>query len=68
MLATMPNARGKGVGQQLLNFAEQKAKESGFSKLSLTVVQDNDVALKLYQKWDLKLLEKLIENRIIYIK
>ena len=34
--------QGKGVGQQLLNFAEQKAKESGFSKLSLTVVQDND--------------------------
>lgn len=68
MLATMPNARGKGVGQQLLNFAEQKAKESGFSKLSLTVVQDNDAALKLYQKWDLKLLEKLIRNHTIYIK
>ena len=34
--------QGKRVGQQLLNFAEQKAKESGFSKLSLTVVQDND--------------------------
>ena len=59
--------QGKRVGQQLLNFAEQKAKESGFSKLSLTVVQDND-ALKLYQKWDLKLLEKLIRNHTIYIK
>ena len=67
MLATMPNARER-VGQQLLNFAEQKAKESGFSKLSLTVVQDNDAALKLYQKWDLKLLEKLIRNHTIYIK
>ena len=33
--------QGKGVGQQLLNFSK-KAKESGFSKLSLTVVQDND--------------------------
>lgn len=59
MLATMPNARGKGVGQQLLNFAEQKAKESGFSKLSLTVVQDNDVALKLYQKMGFEIVGEI---------
>ena len=26
----------------IIKFCEQKAKESGFSKLSLTVVQDND--------------------------
>ena len=60
--------QGKRSRTTIIKFFEQKAKESGFSKLSLTVVQDNDVALKLYQKWDLKLLEKLIENRIIYIK
>lgn len=50
---------GKGVGQQLLNFAEQKAKESGFSKLSLTVVQDNDAALKLYQKMGFEIVGEI---------
>ena len=40
MLATMPNAREKGRAT-IIKFST-KAKESGFSKLSLTVVQDND--------------------------
>lgn len=59
MLATMPSARGKGVGQQLINVAEQKAKASGFSKLSLTVVKDNKAALKLYQKMGFEIVGEI---------
>lgn len=50
MLAIATEARGKGVGQQLLDVAQAKAKEAGFNKISLTVVQDNLPALNLYQK------------------
>ncbi|PNZ24954.1 GNAT family acetyltransferase [Staphylococcus petrasii] len=50
MLATMPDTRGKGVGGKLLDYAEQQALENGFSKISLTVVKDNDKAVRLYKK------------------
>ena len=58
MLATLPEARGKGVGTRLLNFAEKKPKE-GFNKLSLTVVKDNDKALNLYKKFGFSIVGEI---------
>ena len=49
MLATLPKARGKGVGTKLLKFAERLAINDGFDKISLTVVQDNKKALSVYK-------------------
>ena len=51
--------QGKRVGQQLLNFAEQKAKESGFSKLSLTVVQDNDAKIETISKMGFEIVGEI---------
>ena len=59
MLATMPNARGKGVAQKLLAFAENKAKEAGYNKISLTVFKDNDKALKLYKKQGFEIIGEI---------
>ena len=47
--ATLPKARGKGVGTKLLKFAERLAINDGFDKISLTVVQDNKKALSVYK-------------------
>ncbi|MBX5320247.1 GNAT family N-acetyltransferase [Staphylococcus caprae] len=59
MLATLPEARGKGVGTRLLNFAEKKAQKEGFNKLSLTVVKDNDKALNLYKKFGFSIVGEI---------
>ncbi|MBX5317493.1 GNAT family N-acetyltransferase, partial [Staphylococcus caprae] len=56
---TLPEARGKGVGTRLLNFAEKKAQKEGFNKLSLTVVKDNDKALNLYKKFGFSIVGEI---------
>jgi ribosomal protein S18 acetylase RimI-like enzyme len=47
-IAVSPDDRGKGIAQQLINFAVQKAKELNIHTLSLDVTQDNNHALNLY--------------------
>lgn len=44
-----PNVRGKGIGSQLLIFAEQVARENHFTKLSLNVELEKSKARKLYE-------------------
>lgn len=43
-----PNARGKGIGTRLLQFAEQQGRTLGYQKLSLNVEKDKEKARKLY--------------------
>lgn len=45
-----PNARGKGIGSQLLIYAEEVARENQFTKLALNVELEKDKARKLYEK------------------
>jgi ribosomal protein S18 acetylase RimI-like enzyme len=47
-LAVRPEYQGKGLGRALLIAADDKAREQGCRKLSLTVEVDNDRALALY--------------------
>ncbi len=43
-----PQARGKGIGTALLQFAEQQARKLGYKQLSLNVEQQKQQARKLY--------------------
>ena len=45
-----PEARGMGFGTKLLQFAEQTAREKGYTKLSLNVELENQAARKLYER------------------
>lgn len=49
-LAVAEAFRRRGLAESLLRRAEQKARESGLNKCSLTVELDNDSARSLYQK------------------
>ena len=42
--------RGKGIGSRLIRFAKKRAREKGFSTLSLVVNEKNKVAYQLYVK------------------
>ena len=45
-----PDFRGKGIGSQLLSFAEDVAREANTSKLSLNVETEKDAAIRLYKR------------------
>ena len=50
-MALFPEHRGKGIGSQLLELAEQHAREKGFNKLSLIVFEQNIGAKSLYDRF-----------------
>ena len=50
VLATYPKHRGKGYGRELLSIAEQLAKESRSTGLSLIVSDGNSGARRLYER------------------
>ena len=68
MLATLPEARGKGVGTKLLKFAEHLAINNGFDKLSLTVVQDNKKALSVYKKFGFSIVGEIKQSPFYLFK
>lgn len=47
-LIVKPEFRRQGIGRELIGFIKNKAKEKGFSELSIGVDLDNYPALKLY--------------------
>ena len=47
-LVVKKSLRHQGIGRELVNFIKTKAKEEGFSELSIGVDLDNYPALKLY--------------------
>ena len=46
--------RGKGIGSVLLNYAKKIAKENNCTDIYLTVNEENEDAIKLYEKFGLK--------------
>jgi GNAT superfamily N-acetyltransferase len=48
-LYVVPDYRGKGVGKQLLNFAQEWTRQKGYKGLALETASDNP-ARKLYEK------------------
>lgn len=49
VLAVLPEYQKRGIGTKLLQFAESKAKEQGFKKLTLLVSMENYNAIKFYE-------------------
>lgn len=49
-IALLPESRGLGIGKLLLEKAEALAKEQSFTKISLTVREDNPKARQLYER------------------
>ena len=49
-VAVLPERQGRGIGTKLLSRAEDKAREQGFRKLSLTVDTKNERARALYAR------------------
>lgn len=47
-------SRGKGLGTMMLNFVKDKAKEKDCTDLSLTVNQENEKAIKVYESFGMK--------------
>lgn len=53
---------GGGIGKKIMEWAEGEAKEVGCTKLSLSVMSDNEPAVKLYKKSGFK-FKKTIKLR-----
>jgi ribosomal protein S18 acetylase RimI-like enzyme len=49
-LALLPGFRGRGVGTKMLSIAREQAYERGFGTLSLLVFEQNEGAVKLYER------------------
>jgi ribosomal protein S18 acetylase RimI-like enzyme len=48
VLATLPEARGRGLGSGLLGIAERMAEDAGLQAMSVIVADNNDRARRLY--------------------
>jgi ribosomal protein S18 acetylase RimI-like enzyme len=53
-LAVHPHWRHQGIARSLIAFAEQYAKEQGYSSLKLNIFAENEDAVGLYNKLDYK--------------
>jgi ribosomal protein S18 acetylase RimI-like enzyme len=49
-LALLPSFRGRGVGTKMLSIARKQAQERGFGTLSLLVFEQNEGAVRLYER------------------
>lgn len=67
-LAVAQKAQGKGLGNILLQYAENYAKKKGLSHIFLDVRKDNDSALHIYKKRGFEIVRtytKLINKKNI---
>jgi ribosomal protein S18 acetylase RimI-like enzyme len=58
MIATYPQYRNKGVGKALMNIIDSLATEAGCKLISIEVFEQNEGALRLYQRLGYKIIEK----------
>jgi len=49
-IAVVPNRRGRGIGEALLDALYERARKEGHGALSLSVASDNDALLSFYEK------------------
>lgn len=59
---TVPEHRGKGVNQKIINALKDWAKAKGITEIRLTVYQDNESAIAAYEKAGFK--KHIIEMRL----
>lgn len=65
-LAVLPEYRGRGLGERLMNFAEQKARQLGLQKISGIAFEDNP-ACRLYERMGYRerMREAVVEHPLI---
>jgi ribosomal protein S18 acetylase RimI-like enzyme len=71
MIASDKDAKSKGIGKAILNFAIELFTGLGYKKLQLDVFQDNKIALNWYKKIgfkqiDLKSLYEIKKSKLIF--
>jgi ribosomal protein S18 acetylase RimI-like enzyme len=49
-LGVLPQFEGRGLGRQLLEWAEDRGRSAGLGKITLTVDADNERAMRLYER------------------
>lgn len=67
-MAVFEQFRGMGIGTKLLEIAEQQAKERGLSQLSLLVFEQNEGAVRLYERngfYEIK-REQMVPHELIH--
>lgn len=64
-LAVYPDYQRQGYGWQLLDFAEKRARDYGFSKLALNSDVDNLPAIALYKKYGFLITKKTLYPQLI---
>ena len=56
--------RGKGIGTVLMEKAESRCQERGYSRIGLMVSPDNQLAIKLYTKMGFKTEQMFMEKEL----
>ena len=56
--------RGKGIGEELFQFAKKKAKERGAERLDLMVWDFNESAKQFYDKMGMKIQRYILEEQL----
>ena len=64
-VATLPEHRGKGVAEKLLNQILEKGGNQGYSKAQVNMYIGNEPALNLYRKFGFEIIE---EKRDVYFE
>ena len=59
-IAVLPTQQGHGLGNQMLQLIEKKAREQGYKKISLTVDIENERAYALYCRTGFEVVETSI--------
>jgi len=49
-LGVLPQFEGRGLGRQLLEWAEERGHSAGLGKITLTVDADNERAMRMYER------------------
>jgi len=58
MIATLPEHRGMGIGSKLLDIANQLANDANCDTLSIEVFEQNEGAVRLYQRHGYNIIER----------
>ncbi len=67
-LALFPKFRNRGLGTEMLSIARKQARERGFDTLSLLVFEQNEGALRLYERNGFKAVGRapVVPHDLIY--
>ena len=58
-ICVLPDYKGKGYGNKMMQSLLKKANELHIQSILLTVDKDNTAAIKMYEKFQFKLVEEL---------